>query len=121
MSKKMREEYPARTWVRELGEIWSELSRGGKEPSGEAVAAAIGARLKIGVNAARGVVEGIEAIVKYAQKEEEEGDTAIEEERMSLKAGLEAVRPILEARMQRRLDEAERDEARCEGCVGKPE
>jgi hypothetical protein len=104
--------------VAEVAEIWHALTQDGKKPSGAELAVALGEHLKITTATAAGLLRGFQALVNYARTEQAEAASAIEEERLSVQAALSAVRPVLEARLQQRLDEADeqRPEVRCRGC-----
>jgi hypothetical protein len=106
------------TWVAEVAEMWHELTRDGKPPSGAELAGALSERLQISTATAGGLLTGFQALVNYARLEQAEAASAIEEERLSVQAALAAVRPVLEARLQERLDEADqqRPALRCGGC-----
>jgi hypothetical protein len=74
--------------------------------------------LKITEATASGLLVGIQSLVSYACAEVAAGASAIDEERLSLQAALKTVRPVLQARWQQRLDEADEPcpEVRCSGC-----
>lgn len=98
---------PERDWSREVAEIWNDLAREGKKPNGAALAAALAQRLNISSSVASGLMAGFQALVSYAQMERGRAASVLEEERLSRQAALRAVRPVLEARMQQMLDEAD--------------
>lgn len=109
---------PTEDWVREMTAIWNHLAQDGKKPSGQRLAAALAQRLKITAATASGLLAGFQTLVNYACLEQAEAVTAIEEERLSVRAALEAVRPVLCARLQQRLDEVDEPmtEVKCPGC-----
>src|SRR5438876_6950982 len=100
---------PERDWVAEVAEIWHDLARGGKKPEGQEVAAALATRLKITTTTAGGLLAGFQSLVTYARMEQAAAASAMEEERLSVQAALAAVRPVLEARLQQRLDAADEE------------
>lgn len=107
-------------YVAEVATLWQELAHEGTSPSGTALAAALATRLGLPLGAARGVLQGCQSLLHYAVREWAVGSTALEEERQSVAVALATVRPVLEARLQQRLDEADarRPAVRCEQCGG---
>jgi hypothetical protein len=105
-------------YVAEVATLWQELAHGETKPSGSALAAALAVRLGLPLGAATGVLEGFQSLLQYALSEEALGSTALEEERQSVQVALVALRPVLEARLQQRLEEAEArtPEVICEQC-----
>jgi hypothetical protein len=75
-------------------------------------------RLAIDGATALGLIQGMETLVQYAQRQWADSDPVVEQERQSVKVALQSVRPILQARVQRRLDEIDQaqPEVWCLGC-----
>jgi hypothetical protein len=94
-------------YVAEVASLWQELAHSGTRPSGSALAVALATRLGLPVSAAQGVLQGFQQLLHYALQEQAAGSTALEEERQSVAVALAAVRPVLEARLQQRIEEAE--------------
>lgn len=111
-----------RGWIREVVETWNDLARDGKQPDGPALAAALAQRLNISSTLASGLISGVDTLLSYAEMESDKANSALEEERSSVQAALRAVRPLLEARLQHRLDEADTlsQEVICRGCGHSP-
>jgi len=109
---------PERDWVAEVAGIWNQLAQGGKKPNGTELAEALAARLKITTATAGGLLASFQTLFGYAQMERAQAASAIEEERLSVQVALRAVRPILQARLQQRLDQADEQqpEVTCPGC-----
>jgi len=105
-------------WISTVAETWHDLVQDGKTPNGAALATALAQRLNISAAVVSGLMAGLQSLVGYAQMEREPAASALEEERLSLQAALRAVRPVLEARLQQRLDEADTLSAAaiCGGC-----
>lgn len=110
-------------YVAEVATLWQELAHEGTRPSGSALAAALATRLGLPLGAAQGVLQGFQSLLHYALSEPAAGSTALEEERQSVQVALATMRPVLEARLQQRLDEADArtPEVRCERCGGRGE
>jgi len=70
-----------------------------------------------------GVLSGIEVFMTYAEREPGPEETALEEEQAGLAAAQAAVRPLVQLRLQRRLDGVDEQvqEVRCQGCGQKME
>ena len=94
-------------YVAEVATLWQELAHEGTRPSGTELAAALATRLGLPVSAAQGVLQGFQSLLHYALGEQAAGSTALEEERQSVQVALATVRPVLEARLQQRLDAAD--------------
>jgi hypothetical protein len=106
------------SWFEVAVETWSDLGRGGQKPSGEQLASALAARLGAEVRIVAGWLQGVARLASYAVAEPEPEESAIEEERRSVQTAFSAVRPLLEARLQQRLErvDAAASEIRCLGC-----
>lgn len=107
-----------RDYVAEVSEIWNELARCGKKPNGAEMAQSLAKRMKIPTGTANGLLLGFQSLVGYACGEMEAGASALDEERLSVKVALQAVRPVLEARLQQRLDQVDEQfsEVKCLKC-----
>jgi hypothetical protein len=105
-------------YVAEVATLWQELAHEGTSPSGSELAAALATRLGLPVGAAQGVLQGFQSLLHYALSEQAAGSTALEEERASVQVALATIRPVLAARLQQRLDEADArtPEVTCEQC-----
>jgi hypothetical protein len=105
-------------WVQVVAQSWAKLAKGGETPSTSQLAEELASRLALDRGIALGLIEGVETLVRYAQAQWEETETVIDEERQSIRVALQSVRPILEARLQRRLDEIDQQHppGRCRGC-----
>jgi hypothetical protein len=105
-------------WAQVVAQSWAKLAKGGQTPSANELAEELASRLALDRGIALGLIEGMERLVSYAQAQWEETETVIEEERQSIRVALQSVRPILEARLQRRFDEIDQQHppARCRGC-----
>ena len=106
------------SWFEVAAETWSELGRGGWKPTGEQLASALAARLGADERVIAGWLQGVARLAGYAEAEPKLEESSIEEERQSVQAALSAVRPLLEARLQQRLNrvDAEAGEIPCLGC-----
>jgi hypothetical protein len=104
--------------VVEVAEVWQKLAGGGKTPRGRELVEALAQRWQMSPATASGLLTGFQSLVSYARGEPTAEASAIEEERRSVQAALRAVRPVLQARLQQRLDEADEQtpEVRCRGC-----
>jgi hypothetical protein len=73
-------------------------------------------RLGLDGTTALGLVQGMETLVRYAQADLEAD--VVQEERASVRVALQSVRPVLEARRQKRLDQLDQQypEAWCLRC-----
>lgn len=113
-----RIEAPLGPWVACVAQSWSKLAKGGQRPSAKALAEELASRLAIDEAMALGLLQGMERLVQYAQSDWAETDTVVEAERQSVQVALPSVRPMLQARLQRRLDEIDQaqPEAWCRGC-----
>ena len=111
----------ATDYVAEVAALWQELAAGGSAPQETELAAALAQRLHLPQAVARGVLQGFQTLVRYAVSECAGGSTALEEERGSVQVALASVRPVLEARLQQRLDEADAStpEVTCGQCGGR--
>jgi hypothetical protein len=112
-----------RDYVAKVSEVWDELARGGKQPKGTDLAEAMANRLKISTGTASGLLIGFQNLVNYACSEIVVGASALDEERMSVRAAFEAIRPVLEARLQQRFDRVDEQsrEVKCLKCGQKCE
>ena len=106
------------SWIELVAETWDGLSRQNEAPSTKEFAQALAARLSLDVSVASGLVTGFQTLLAYAQAERAPDSTALEEERASVQAAVAAVRPVLEGRLQRRVDEVDEqnEEVKCRGC-----
>lgn len=109
------------SWIELVAETWNDLRHENKTPSTEEFSRALAARLSLDASVASGLLAGFQTLVAYAQAERAPDSTALEEERASVQAALAAVRPVLEARLQHRVNEVDeqKEEVKCCGC-GKP-
>jgi hypothetical protein len=96
-----------RDWVAEVSEIWKGLAASGKKPNSTEVVKALAARWKISGATASGLLAGFSRLVSYARGELAAGVSALDEERSSVQAALRAVRPVLQARLPQRWDQAD--------------
>ena len=94
-------------WVELVAQIWNDLAQHDNNPNGAALASALATRLNISAATSTALLAGFQSLLAYAQMEQSQAPSAIEEERLGLKAALEAVRPILQARLQQGLDQAD--------------
>lgn len=106
------------SWIELVAETWNDLSRENKTPSTEEFSRELAARLSLDASVAGGLFAGFQSLVAYAQEEHAPGSTALEEERASVQAALAAVRPVLEARLQHRVNEVDeqKQDVKCCGC-----
>jgi hypothetical protein len=119
------------SWTQAVSRTWRELVKLGREPSLEEVAKGVAERRGQEVGVVLGVLKGMEVLMSYAQGEIKPQETALEEEQAGLAclcygrqaAAQAAVRPLVQMRLQRRLDEADQQglEVRCRGCGQKME
>jgi hypothetical protein len=105
-------------WLERAVETWSELGQEVARPTEEQWASTLAARLGADVQVVTGWLQAVERLADYAQAEPRPEEKAIDEERQSVQAALSAVRPLLEARLQQRLNrlDAEASEVPCLGC-----
>lgn len=105
-------------WVQAVAQSWQKLAQGGQRPAAAELAEELARRLAMDGATALGLVQGLETLVQYAQREWAETSTVVEEERQSVVVALQSVRPIVQARMQRRLDAIDQaqPEVWCRGC-----
>ncbi|HJS82782.1 MAG TPA: ISKra4 family transposase, partial [Nitrososphaera sp.] len=103
-------------WLEIAGQTWTEIGKDGEMPSTKEFATILAERLRADVGAVGGWMQGVEELAKYAQSEAT--GNAIDEERESVAAALRAVRPIVEARLQKRLDTVDEElmQVKCEKC-----
>ena len=108
-------------YVAEVAALWQELVTAGSVPHEPELAPALAQRLHLPVAVARGVLQGFQTLLQYAVRAAAAGSTALEEERTSVQVALASVRPVLEARLQHRLDEADAATAvvPCQQCHGR--
>lgn len=106
------------SWIEFVAETWNGLSRQHEAPSTKEFSEALAARLSLDGTVAGGLVTGFQTLLAYAQAEQVSESTALEEERASVQAAVAAVRPVLEARLQHRVDEVDeqKEEVKCCGC-----
>jgi len=105
-------------WVQAVTQSWHKLAPGGQTPTAQGLADELARRLAMDGATALGLLQGMETLVEYAQGEWADTNTVVEEERQSVAVALQSVRPILEARVQRRLDAIDQGqpEVWCLGC-----
>ena len=103
-------------WLEIAGQTWAELGKDGKKVSTKEFAVILATRLSTDVGVVTGWLQGAEELAKYAQSQGNRN--ALDEERESVTAALRAVRPILEARLQKRLDVVDEElmPVKCEKC-----
>jgi hypothetical protein len=104
-------------WIGTLQQIVWRAAADGERLDSTAFAEAIGTQLGIGEQAAAALVAGVTVLTEYATGSVETGD-ALTEESDAIIASRRAVRPLLEARLQRRVDDFERKNRGAEGCSG---
>jgi Uncharacterised protein family (UPF0236) len=106
------------SWIELIAETWNGLRRENETPSTKEFSQALAARLSLDAGVASGLLSGCQTLLAYAQAERAPDSTALEEERASVQAALAAVRPVLEARLQHRVNEVDEqnDEVKCCGC-----
>jgi hypothetical protein len=82
------------------------------------MAAEVAKRLELDPMRALGLLQGMEMLATYAQAEVNPSRDVVQEERESVQMALQSVRPVLQARVQQRLDQLDEQypEARCLGC-----
>ncbi len=100
-------------WLLLLKEVVKEV----EEPSGPVMAAALTAKLGVEPGLGAALLSGMETLADYATSDLELG--AVDAEALAIAVAMKAVRPILEAQLQRRLDALDRDllgEAVCRRC-----
>jgi hypothetical protein len=105
-------------WVKIVVQSWQQIADSGQTPNMNRLAKMLSGRLGIEPGVAVGLVEGINELIAYAQAESDSTSTALEEERQGVAAALRAVRPVVQARVQQRLDRVDQQQPtqRCEGC-----
>jgi hypothetical protein len=105
-------------WFERAVETWSQLGREGPKPTDEQLASALAAQLGVDVTVIAGWLQGVALLAQYAAAEPRPEEDALDEERQSVQAALNAVRPLLQARLQQRLNRADAaaSEVRCLGC-----
>lgn len=105
-------------WPKIISRSWIALSRSGIPPSSKQLADEIASRLAISPQVALGLIEGFDSLLKFAISEWDDSSDVIDQERLSIKVALASARPILEARLQDRLDHLDLTypQARCQGC-----
>lgn len=101
----------------DVAPLGQHLARGGKQLTGTDVAEALAARWQMMTATASGLLAGVQPLLSYARGEQATAAWAIEEERGSGQAALQAVRPVLQARWQQRWDEVDEQspDVRCLG------
>ncbi len=106
------------SWIEIVAETWNDLRRDNKTPSTKEFSRSLAARLSLDAGVASGLLTGFQTLLAYAQGARAPGSTALEEERASVQAALAAVRPVLEARLQDRVNEVDerKEEVKCYGC-----
>jgi len=99
-----------------VAQSWKKLSQGGGTPTGPALAQELAQRWGVDGATARGLLQGMETLVGYAQADV--AADVVQEERAGVRVALPSVRPVLQARGQRRLDQLDEQypEAWCPGC-----
>jgi hypothetical protein len=99
------------------------MAKAGRVPTMEEVAKQMARRMGREAEEVLGVLTGMEVLISYAEGEMKPEETALEEEQAGLAAAQAAVRPLVQKRLQRRLDEADEQiqEVRCPGCRQKME
>ena len=80
-------------WLEMAVKTWSELGQEVARPTGEQLARALAARLGADVKVVTGWLQGVERLAHYAQAEARPEEDAIDEERQSVQAAFSAVRP----------------------------
>lgn len=95
------------SWIEIVAETWNDLRRDNKTPSTKEFSRSLAARLSLDAGVASGLLTGFQTLLAYAQGARAPGSTALEEERASVQAALAAVRPVLEARLQDRVNEVD--------------
>lgn len=110
-------------WSQVFTKTWREMGGEGRVPTMEEVAREVGRRIGQEAEPVLGVLRGMEVLVLFAESELKPEETALEEEAAGLAVAQAVVRPMLQRRLQRRLDEADRqvEEVRCQGCGQKME
>jgi hypothetical protein len=105
-------------WAEVVAQSWRKLAKGGETPSAQELADELARRLAIDGATALGLLQGMETLVQYAEREWADSNTVVEEERQSVAVALQSVRPILQGRVQRRLDAIDQaqPEVWCRGC-----
>jgi hypothetical protein len=110
---------PERDWVAEVAAIWHDLARGGRVPEGQEVAAARGRAFADHDDDGQWTAGGVS---KFGHlREDGAGRRRLGPGRGALECAAPrpaAVRPVLEARLQQRLDTADEQmpEVKCPGC-----
>jgi hypothetical protein len=104
-------------WIDALQRIVWSTAADGEQLDSASLAEAIGTHFGMGEQAARGWVMGVTALTEYAIASVETGD-ALTEETDAVVASRHAVRPLLEARLQRRIDGFERENRGAPGSSG---
>ena len=107
-------------WPQIISRSWNHLSNSGHSPSSKELAEEIASRLAISAQVALGLVEGFDSLLKFAISEWDDSSDVVDQERLSIKVALASARPILEARLQDRLDHLDLTypQERCQGCGG---
>jgi hypothetical protein len=103
-------------WVESVAESWNKLAQGGRRPTGAEVAQELAQRWGVDGTTALGLVQGMETLVRYAQADL--AADVVQEERASVRVALQSVRPVLQARVQKWLDQLDQQypEAWCCRC-----
>ena len=103
-------------WVERVAQSWKKLAQGGRTPTGPELAQELAQRLGVDERSALGLLQGMETLVRYAQAEV--ASDVVQEERASVRVALASVQPVLQARVQQRLDQVDQHypEAWCDGC-----
>ena len=109
-------------WPQIISRSWNHLSKSGHPPSSKQLADEIASRLAISPQVALGLIEGFDSLLKFATSEWDSSSDVVDQERLSIKVALASARPILEARLQDRLDHLDLTypQARCQGCGREP-
>lgn len=103
-------------WVESVAQSWNKLAKGGRAPTGPELAQELAQRLGVDGAAALGLIQGMETLVQYTQADL--AADVVQEERDSVRVALQSVRPVLQARVQKRLDQLDQQypEAWSSGC-----
>jgi hypothetical protein len=104
-------------WVGTLQQIVWRAAADGERLDSTGLAEALGAHLEIGERAAVALVAGMTELANYATASVETGD-ALTEESDAIIASRRAVRPLLEARLQQRIDDFESENRGAKGSSG---
>jgi len=111
-----------RSWSEILVEVTSQWNHEAEPMTASALEDVLGSRMGGNVALAVAWMQSCDAMTQYANASLDEDEDALDEEFLAIMASRRAFRPLLEARLQARIDrvdEATKGQATCKQCGGK--